>query len=144
MPGESELTQYFPGLLESPWRITSPANPTYNCIAWALGDSAQWWWPSPGDMGYWPDQVPREETIAGFFAVFEFLGFEPCDSSLPELGFEKIALYGRGSKPTHAARQLDSGLWTSKLGPLEDIEHELESLESEVYGAVVRIFRRVR
>ena len=142
MPGEIELEQYFPGLLEAPWRVTSPASAKYNCIAWAAGDSTRWWWPSPTEVGYWPDQVPRQETIQSFFALFLFLGFEPCDSALPEAGIEKIALYGKGSRPTHAARQIDTGLWTSKLGPLEDIEHSLESLESEVYGVVVQVFRR--
>ena len=142
MPGEFELEQYFPGLLEAPWRVTSATSLKYNCIAWAAGDSTRWWWPHPEDVGYWPDQVPMQETIESFFSLFQFLGFETCDSALLEPGLEKIALYAIGSKPTHAARQLDTGLWTSKLGPLEDIEHTLESLESDVYGLVVRVFRR--
>ena len=145
MPGEAgefELEQYFPGLLEAPWRVTSPASAKYNCIAWAAGDSTRWWWPSPTEVGYWPNQVPRQETVQSFFVLFQLLGFEPCDSALPEAGIEKIALYGKGSRPTHAARQIATGLWTSKLGPLEDIEHSLESLESEVYGVVVQVFRR--
>ena len=42
---------------------------------------------------------------------------------------QKIALFGKlnpadGSTiPTHAALQLESGEWTSKMGPLEDINH---------------------
>lgn len=44
--------------------------------------------------------------------------------------------------PTHAARQLHSGAWTSKLGNAEDIEHELHALEGEIYGTVVVIMNR--
>ena len=44
--------------------------------------------------------------------------------------------------PTHAARQLRSGRWTSKLGQAEDIEHELRALEGAIHGAVVLILKR--
>lgn len=44
--------------------------------------------------------------------------------------------------PTHAARQLENGKWTSKLGQLEDIEHELDGLVGDKYGIVVTILRR--
>ena len=35
------------------------------------------------------------------------------------------------------ARQLPSGLWTSKLGESEDIEHQVEGLEGSSYGNVL-------
>jgi hypothetical protein len=44
--------------------------------------------------------------------------------------------------PTHAARQLTSGAWTSKLGNAADIEHELRALEGEIYGVVALILKR--
>jgi hypothetical protein len=44
--------------------------------------------------------------------------------------------------PTHAARQLASGRWTSKLGKAEDIEHELRDLEGDVYSSVVLVLKR--
>ena len=61
-----------------------------------------------------------------------------------EEGVEKIALYAdQGGEPTHMARQLRSGKWTSKLGELEDIEHDdLAILEGECYGQVVTILKR--
>jgi hypothetical protein len=46
--------------------------------------------------------------------------------------------------PTHAARQLDNGRWTSKLGELEDIEHSLRDLEGAAYGTVVQVMKRPR
>jgi hypothetical protein len=44
--------------------------------------------------------------------------------------------------PTHAARLLPSGLWTSKLGEWEDIEHDLHALEGDVYGTVALLLKR--
>ncbi len=44
--------------------------------------------------------------------------------------------------PTHAARQLASGRWTSKLGKAEDIEHDLHDLEGDLYGIVVLLMKR--
>ena len=55
---------------------------------------------------------------------------------------KKIAIFGMkesdGSvSPTHAARQLESGEWTSKLGKdFEDIPHTtLDALNGPVYGS---------
>ncbi|WP_293090687.1 hypothetical protein [Moorena sp. SIOASIH] len=72
------------------------------------------------------------------------MGYTPCQSELTESGYEKIALYvdDRGI-PIHAAKQLPNGKWSSKLGWLEDIEHELEGLVSDRYGKVGQIGQRV-
>ena len=71
-------------------------------------------------------------------------GFERSESSDPEPGYEKIAIYvDRRGLPLHAARQLESGRWTSKMGELEDIEHDtLDALEGPKYGKPVRYLRR--
>jgi hypothetical protein len=43
----------------------------------------------------------------------------------------------------HAARQLPTGRWTSKLGKAVDIEHDTpEGVTGPVYGAVVKFLRR--
>lgn len=39
------LQTLFPGLRTTPFRVTSPANRKYNCIAWAANDAGDWWWP---------------------------------------------------------------------------------------------------
>jgi hypothetical protein len=55
----------------------------------------------------------------------------------------KIAVYADGATPTHAARQLSSGWWTSKLGPSLDIEHATpEAVAGGVYGVVAVILSR--
>ena len=44
--------------------------------------------------------------------------------------------------PNHAARQLGSGMWTSKIGALADIQHKLQGLTGERYGKVGQVLRR--
>jgi hypothetical protein len=86
--------------------------------------------------------VPREATIEAFQAAYRTLGYEVCNTPDYESGFEKIALYALGSDPKHAARQLPSGEWTSKLGRWIDIAHTLGGLEGPEYGTVVAYMKR--
>ncbi len=75
--------------------------------------------------------------------AFGALGYEPCADGLLEDGFEKVAIYQSPSGVQHMARQLQTGWWTSKLGQLEDIEHETPAeLEGDIYGVVVQYMRR--
>jgi len=60
----------------------------------------------------------------------------------PEPGMEKIAIFAQGGKPTHMARQLENGRWTSKMGQSEDIEHALRDLEGVLYGEVALFMGR--
>ena len=86
--------------------------------------------------------IPLEESLAAFAAAFATLGYAPCAGEEAEPGFERVALFAHAGVPTHAARQLPSGRWTSKLGLREDIEHELHALDGDLYGSVVAIFKR--
>ena len=138
-----DLESVFPQLSRSAYIITSPSTPEYNCIAWAAGDTERWWWPVAGSYAYWPSNVPVQETLAAFIQAFATVGFMPCEDSQMEQGYEKVALYvDQKGKPTHAARQLPNGRWTSKLGKIEDIEHELEGVTGSVYGAVAQVLKR--
>jgi hypothetical protein len=139
-----EIERYFPRLAHDGYTITSPNTTDYNCIAWATGDTAAWWWPDLQGMYYWPDDVPRVEEVWAFEMAFGMLGYTRCSLPIHEPGFEKIALFlNADGKPTHAARQLGSAKWTSKLGSLEDIEHNvLRSLKGPEYGRAVIIFKR--
>jgi hypothetical protein len=93
---------------------------------------------------YWPPGAPFEETIDAFIEAFRTLGFLECPDGAYEIGVEKIALYATSAgTPTHMARQLVSGGWTSKLGSNVDIEHAtLEQIEGPLYGKVVRFLKR--
>ena len=134
----------FPQLEQHAYLKTSPADPRYNCIAWAIGDTSRWWWPEPYDPRcYWPPGIPKEETLLSFVEALRAIGFEPCDEGEFEVGVTKIALYSDDADvPTHAAR-LVGDKWTSKLGEGHDIEHsDLRDLEDGVYGRVRQFFRR--
>jgi hypothetical protein len=138
-----DLERSFPGLTRGTYSITSPPDPSYNCAAWAAGETIRWWDPSLQQGYYWPSSVARDQSVTALVAAFASLGFESCADSRPEPGFEKLAIYAdTHGLPTHVARQLPTGTWTSKLGASEDIEHEaLQQLEGAVYGRVVKCLR---
>jgi len=136
----------------SKWTGRFPRPGAYNCIAWAAGDPNKdhWWWPDSN--GYWLSWIkPREVKVFCFIRSFRWLGYRICPNSRREWGFEKVALYAIHEnrcpmplpnslqdleqfwEPTHMARQLPDGDWTSKCGGNEDITHyTLDALES--YG----------
>jgi hypothetical protein len=128
--------------------ITSPKANRYNCIAWAAGDDKNAWWPI---KGYWPPKVPRERTLEAFIQAFETCGYKLCKDGALEAGVEKIAIFGTTNPrdgsitPQHAALQLESGEWTSKMGPLEDITHKsVHDVNGPCYGEPKRYMSRPR
>ncbi|MFV1976652.1 MAG: hypothetical protein ACC651_12955 [Candidatus Scalindua sp.] len=141
---EQEIESLFPNLPSDGYSITSPVSPEYNCIAWAAGDTEVWWEPDPFYLSFWPSGIPRIYSLTAYISAYETLGYTVCHNDEYENGFEKIALYGdQNKKPTHAAKQLNSGRWTSKLGQLEDIEHNtLEDLIGPEYGTIAVIMKR--
>jgi hypothetical protein len=137
------LETLFPGLRGTPYLLTSPVERRYNCVAWAAGFSDDWWWPGPEATTYWPPGAPREETLDAFESAFAKFGYESCATGNPELGFEKVAIFADSDGvPTHAARSLPNGRWTSKLGRREDIEHELSAIAGDSYGSPARFMKR--
>lgn len=139
----NDLVLLFPNLSATPHQITSPAETTYNCIAWAAGDDKNWWWPDTMGEYEWPPSASREETIKAFIEAFESIGYSECADAEFEKAFLKVAIYADSAgKPTHAARQLKNGQWTSKCGDLEDIEHTLDAFEGSNYGSPVVFLKR--
>lgn len=137
-----ELLVQFPGLA-SGYKKTSEPDHSYNCIAHAAGDKDVWWDPAP--RMYWPSRVPRDYSLGALEAAFASIGYVPCDSDALEQGVDKVALFiGGDGRYTHAARQLEDGRWTSKLGPNEDISHELRQVEGSAYGTVARLMKKAR
>ena len=141
-----DIEDCFPQILQTRYRVTSSETPRYNCIAWAAGDTHKWWWPDPSPFAYWPPSIPRENTQQRFLEAFQTLGYEPCENADSEPDYEKVALYADADGfPTHAARQLADGGWTSKLGSEEDIEHGTPAgVEGEQYGSVAQVMKRRR
>jgi hypothetical protein len=116
---------------------TSWATQRYNCIAWAAGEVERPWWPQRINA-YWPPPPAIDaETLPAFISAYGSRGYSVCLSADLELGVEKIAIYvDHNNVPTHAARQLRSGQWTSKLGNYPDIRHEEPiAVSGPLYGS---------
>lgn len=146
------ILSWFPKLQEDTlFRVTSPATPKYNCIAWAAAIDDFNLWPydnsgtpasSEGTAFRWPRDIAKDLSVTSFQDLFHQYGYEPCDD-ITESGYDYICLYVNDDKEvTHAARQLPDGSWTSKLGPYQDIRHSLHALEGNIYGTVHCIMRR--
>ena len=134
-----EIEDLFPGLAGGGYQITSQASRQYNCVAWALEITAGWW----SHDGIWLDSVPRSPEAWALVQIFEAFGYAVCDSAARETGYEKVAVYALNGQWMHAARQLEDGQWSSKLGQFEDITHpSLESLAGELFGDVHCVMRR--
>lgn len=133
----------FPNSQDDPFIITSRPTPTYNCIAWAYGDNTRWYWPDPSNIYFWPNNIPRAISIGSFIELFYMIDYRVCENGSIENGFEKIAIFvdERGI-PTHAARLLINGFWTSKLGQDIDVSHSINSIEGGGYGHVSVYMKR--
>jgi hypothetical protein len=115
----------------------SPETDAYNCVAFAANIQDIWWWPDTMEQYYWPENVPREDTLTAFVAAFGTLGYRPTDGGGFEPDVTRIALFSRdGKHTTHVCREVGDGLWVSKLGRAEDVEHGLESLDDYDYGKI--------
>jgi hypothetical protein len=132
------IDSLFPKL--AAYKVISEPSDRYNCVAWAAGDNVRWWSNLPG---YHWSTTSRSLLVESLVAVFEGIGYEVCHNTSVEVGYDKVALYARAGMWKHAARQLPTGAWTSKLGDGEDIEHSTpDALAGSQYGVVHCIMRR--
>lgn len=137
----------FPNLRKSGFHRTSePAY--YNCVAHVVGDFKRKWWPGEyapyWSIDFWPENVPKEETLTAFVLALATVGYEPCNDGVLEAGIEKVAVYALNGMVRHMALQHQQGSWRSKLGSDEDIEHSLDGLEGPAYGNVIAFLKRPR
>jgi hypothetical protein len=124
-----DLEDCFPALRGRSYRITSPNNDEYNCVAWVLRDTSRWWEPAV-DGFYWPrqidpDDLDPDEDLAEYLRMFVERGFNECEDGQLETDVEKIAIFASGSSFEHVAYQAPDGQWSSKMGPFNDIRHPL-------------------
>jgi len=119
--------------------VTSKVTGDYNCFAWAAGESDSWWGHNQFADEFWPEGVKQEMSIRAFVEAFQTRDFKVCEDESLEVGFEKIAIYANDSGiPQHAARQIANGLWTSKIGLWEDVQHQyVVNLVSHFRGQIV-------
>lgn len=132
---EKSIWSVFPNLGSNNHTVTSPYDERYNCIAHAAHKSDFWWWPVKAPGVFWPLSDYMEESIECFVQAYSTLGYAICASSVLEPGVEKIAIFvDAAGKPTHAARQLSDGSWSSKLGKSHDISHQTLAVLEGVTG----------
>jgi Protein of unknown function (DUF2934) len=134
----------FPAVSIPDCERTSDPTDDYNCIAWAAGDTTRWWWPQ-SSQAYWPPWAPDRLAIPAFIQAFQGLGYSSCgDNNVMEPAVEKIAIYATNNEPTHASRQLVTGQWSSKLGPMHDLSHTAGCMDGPCYGVPAIFMRRPR
>ncbi len=131
----------WPKLRGDSFQKTSDPTNSYNCVAFALGDTQNWH--DDTRYGKWDDRAPRDGKVESYAKYFQLFGFVTCEEPVVENGFEKIALFATADGEfTHVAIQMSDGTWKSKLGSLEDISHaELTSISEGDYGTP-RIFMK--
>ncbi len=143
-----------PNLGRAGYKVTSPKDKRYNCVAWAVAADQERWWEPRNEPGcFWPKAIPMAYTLENYVKVFELFGYASCHDASLIAGFEKVAIYqDYDGSFTHVARQLPAGTWISKLGRCEDIEHNnIDALTSTDYGVPavylqrkIAIWRRLR
>lgn len=147
----SWVTSVFENITPQDFRCSSDPDDDYNCIAWAAGKTDNYWWPTKLWPYHWPNGLPTfpndpnhvAESVANFVAAFETEGYRECNDGKLDRRYEKVAIFANAAgRVKHAARLLPSGVWSSKLGEHEDIEHKtLECIEGNGYG-YVRVYLR--
>ena len=148
----SWVTGKFENLTPQDFKCSSDPDDDYNCIAWAAGKTDNYWWPTTLWPFYWPKGLPTfpnrpndvAESVDNFIAAFEREGYKVCKGGKFHSSYEKVAIYANNlGRVKHAARLLDTGVWSSKLGEYEDIEHTTpECIEGRSYGYVKVFLRR--
>jgi hypothetical protein len=156
-PLPSDVINGFPKLLADGGIKSSNATRQYNCLAWSAARiQKNWFEPQPTQAWeVWPKDVPNDYSLESFIILFEKLGYKRCSTTdiSFEFFFKKVAIYADfgiyGQQQwefTHVADQLHSGVWTSKLGPGIDIQHNtpnsLEGNTGEEYGRVYLILKK--
>lgn len=149
----AQLYAVCPNLARARWRVASPYDDAYQCIAWAAGRMDRQMWPT---RNYWwfSDlplvEIPQEASIDHFVQGFASLGYKPCQKRTFEFGYQKVAIFVNDVGVTHMARQHILGRgWLSKVGDWEDIVHaKLEDVEGDMsplayqYGRAVQLMKR--
>ena len=137
----SDVELDFPALVGKDYDI-SDEDFNYNCLAFVLGDSNNWWEPPNGKGQYWPSGFPEDTTVKTVESIIRLHGFTVVTSKddLPET--DAIAIFAIGDEWTHFAK-FTGGAWQSKLGEGHDVARvNLDDLTIQMYGDVIKVLTR--
>ncbi len=127
-----------------PAKKTSNKDTNYNCASWVVGINDRWLWPF-NDLNpywYWPADIKEGDEVESFIDFFSNMGYVICFSEIYEENYDKVVVYGDSEGPTHLAKQLDKKYWSSKIGDMEDVKHELKTFENSRYGNIKLFMKR--
>lgn len=120
---KQDFKTYFPKLDVDKAVVTADATPEYNCISWTVGETHQWFWP--------PEMHPDVSENEAFDRFYDSYGFKPSETGeVARWRNDEGLTHGCVSGPEHGPR------WESKCGAALRIQHDLNELESDIYGHV--------
>lgn len=124
--------------------LLSPTSYYYNCIAYAMGMQDRWVDSADLPWHWWPPVI-KGETEQDLVEAFRYFGFEPCgmDDSIDE-AYDKVALYHKEGRWTHAARIVADGVYHSKFGASYDGTHSRGDVLQAQYGEPYVIMQRAK
>ena len=124
------------------FHLWSPCSYYYNCIAYAMGMEDRWIDVAHHPWHWWPP-VAKGDSGQDLIEAFRYLGFESCgmDDTI-DRAYDKVALYQKDNRWTHAARVVDDGVYHSKFGSSYDGTHSRGDVLQKQYGEPFVIMRR--
>lgn len=143
-PTQWETNQYrsiCPSL--TAFRVTGSADPAYNCVAWTVGCTDDWMWPTRTG----PTTTPAD--FDAFYSGYGYTAVAPAvvSGSVKEADGEydlHIALYTKDQDCEHVAICTPYfGWWESKMGAGVRMVHLLHDIAGSNCGWVSRYYQRV-
>lgn len=124
--------------------LSSPCTFQYNCIAFAMGMMDRWVDVASHPWHWWPP-IKKGLTKDHLKDAFLYFGFEECglDDSF-ENEYDKVALYEKNDKWTHAAKIVAEGIYHSKFGASFNGQHSRGNVLELKYGTVYLIMKRLK
>lgn len=124
------------------YEAVSDEDINYNCLAFALGDTHNWWEPTAMFGYYWPPGFPADVSVETVKKIIRLHGYVVEVDKNTRPSTEAIAIYAKNHEWEHFAKYTN-GRWVSKLGDGHDISHAtLGALEGDYYGEVVLVLSR--
>ena len=151
----SRIEDTFPGLKRCEWSIIGELNEDYNCIAWSVGETNEWYNPSEIDELYGDnDGIFEVSDMDAFYYAkkgWRPIASGPEDAEAVYYPYAGSWNYLKDPYPAvgyHGAKKCKcncgSGKWVmfeSKCGGTEKIEHVWNQLDGSSYGSASRFYK---
>jgi len=123
-----------------------PPTAAYNCVAWSLGVTDEWWWFDPIDKAPFgnDNRVVEQAEMDAFYASHGFV-------VTPNMEEAEIMLYRNAEGLSHVARKMGLGcqcgaghwiMFSSKDGSFDRLEHRRDQLNGGIHGNHYRYYKQ--